>query len=89
MRLLAGVNAPLTMAELQPARNVMRLARRKQLASQQVCLCDAAWRLQLTVHCRVASATRMKTSTSSSSVKLLDVKLLDAVTRFLHEEERT
>ena len=31
----AGVTAPLTAAELQPAKNVMRMARRKQLASQQ------------------------------------------------------
>ena len=35
-RNLAGVTAPLTAAELQPAKNVMRMARRKQLASQQV-----------------------------------------------------
>lgn len=32
----AGVSAPLTAAELQPAKNVLRMKRRKQLASQQV-----------------------------------------------------
>ena len=48
MHLLAGVNVPLTAAELQPARNVMRLARRKQLASQQVCFREPARRRLLT-----------------------------------------
>ena len=48
MQLPAGVNAPLTAAELQPARNVMRLARRKQLASQQVCFREPARRQLLT-----------------------------------------
>ena len=35
-RLAAGVTAPITAAEMQPAKNVIRMQRRKQLASQQV-----------------------------------------------------
>jgi hypothetical protein len=35
-RMAAGVTAPITAAEMQPAKNVMRMQRRRQLALQQV-----------------------------------------------------